>query len=67
MELVAFIRLARWRGVNRIKRLDKIHVELECVGLDKFKWKVRLRVNVHTNNFKSCSAVSDCNTARAAK
>jgi hypothetical protein len=61
------IRLAGRRGVDCIKRGDKLRIELERVTLDKPERKVTLRLVVHANNFKSSPAVSNSRAASAAE
>lgn len=61
------IRLAWRRGMNGVKRLKKFRSELKRIGPNKFKWEMRLRVNVHAHNFKSGTAISDGHAPGATK
>jgi hypothetical protein len=53
--------------VYGIKGFKKIQREREGIGLDEFKREMWLRVNIHANDFKSGTAVTNSNATSAAK
>jgi hypothetical protein len=53
--------------MNRVELCDKLRFKGQSVGLDERQGVIGLRVNVHADNFKACSVVTDTRATRTAE
>ncbi len=53
--------------MNRVELRDELRFERENVGLDERQRVISLRVDVHADNFKPCSAITDTRATRTAE
>ena len=61
------VRLAWRRCMNCVKRRDELRIQRKRISLNEPQRIMRLGINIHPDNFKSRSGVTDASAAGAAK